>query len=200
MANEWDRVSRRNALSYSGAHLFATGHDLRHVEGIKVGIRDLLRAWEVIHQNLQGGKLVEVESAVVAVSKEEKRERNEQDEMIMRKRAYLVESRSSMAISAVSSQVIYSCVQAIIWLSRSVVQSVLLPLRNTRIPVVTFAIALRSLIRSVSHRRILQGQKYQQDASVAAHLTVRTTLHLAVNQVGRHPCGFVEEPRADESD
>jgi len=66
--------------------------------------------------------------------------------MIIRKRAYLVESRSSIAISAVSSQVMYSWVQAIIWLSRSVVQRVLLPLRNTRIPVVTFAIALRSLM------------------------------------------------------
>jgi len=56
-------------LSYSRAHLFATGYDLRHVKGIKVGIRDLLRAWEVIHQDLQGGKLVEVETAVVAISK-----------------------------------------------------------------------------------------------------------------------------------
>jgi len=69
VANGWDRVSRRNAFFIFKTHLFATGYDLRHVKSIKVGIRDLLRAWEVIHQDLQGGKLVEVETAVVAISK-----------------------------------------------------------------------------------------------------------------------------------
>jgi hypothetical protein len=58
--------------TYSRAHLFATRHDLCHVKGIKVGIRDFLRAWEVINQDLQGGKLVEVESAVIAVLKKKK--------------------------------------------------------------------------------------------------------------------------------
>jgi len=56
-------------VSYSRTYLFATGHDLRHVKGIKVGIRDLLRAWQVINQDLQGGNLVEVKTAVITVSR-----------------------------------------------------------------------------------------------------------------------------------